>query len=84
MQADGGWVDKVGDLLDQGEDIIEAIRKGVKKLYDLGARNFLIVNIPAILSTPRAFSTLSGTKEEVVDEYLESYTGKTYFHFEIV
>lgn len=49
-----------------GHDVADTILKGVRRLYDDGARNFALVNVPAVVITPRAINSIgkSGVKFE--------------------
>lgn len=66
LNANDGFIDKIGDVLGSGHAVADTIMKGVRRLYDEGARNFALVNVPAVVLTPRALSSIgtSGVKFE--------------------
>ena len=55
---DDGFIEKLGNVIDHGHEVIDAIVEGVKTLHGYGARHFVLVNVPPALITPRALEQL--------------------------
>jgi len=72
LQLNGDLVTKIEDVLYKDDYMIEAIVQGMNDLYDLGARNFLFLNLPSALITPLG---LAATTDFLVKDFADQFIG---------
>jgi len=81
LQLDGSLVEELADILTRDDVILANIEVGIDQLHSSGARNFLLLNLPSILVTPRGLAATTNTvfrdvAYEFIGGYLEKLNGQ--------
>jgi len=76
LQIDGDLIQDIEDVFDRDDDMVSNIVSGITDLHDAGARNFLILNMPSVLISPRGLTAttnqiFSDVAYKIIGQYLE-------------